>query len=79
MEIWSQALEDQGLAHSGVFEAPTWHVPTSRISQGKLQLEFPLPILLLTLTEMAQVRGKVFLFVLGITETESNARQGFPE
>lgn len=77
--MWSQALEDQGLAHSGVFEAPTWQVPPSPITQRKLQLEFSLPTLLLTLTEMAQVKGKVFLFVLGTTEAESSARQALPE
>lgn len=77
--MWSQALEEQGLTHSGVFEAPTWHVPTSPMTQGKLQLELSLPSLLLTLAEIAQVKGKGFLFVLGTTETESNARQGFPE
>lgn len=79
MEVWSQGLEDQGLAHSGVFEAPTWHLLTSPMTQGKLQLEFSLPTLLLTLTETAQVKGKVVLFVLETTETESNAGQGFPE
>lgn len=38
-----------------------------------------LPTLLLIWTEIAQVEGKVFLFVLETTETESNAGQGFPE
>lgn len=57
--MWSQSLEHQGLAHSGVFEAPTWHVPTSPVTQGKLQLEFALPTLLLTLTEIAQMKGRI--------------------
>lgn len=43
VQVWSQALEDQGLAHAGVFEAPTWHVHTSPITQGKMKLEFSLP------------------------------------
>lgn len=77
--MWSQAAEDQGLASSGVFEAPTCHVPTSPMTHGKLQLEFSLPTLLLTLTKIVQVKGKVLLSVLGTTETESNARQDFPE
>lgn len=78
--MWIQALEDQSLAHSGVFVAPTWHVPKSPMTEGELQLKFSLPTLLPTLTEIAQLKGVVFLFVVGTTETESNARrQGFPE
>lgn len=50
MEAWSQATEDQGLARSGAFDAPTWHMPTSPVAQGKQQREFSLPALLLTLT-----------------------------
>jgi len=51
MGLWSPATQDQGLAHLGTSQAPTWHVPTSPVAQGERHLGVSLPALLLMLME----------------------------